>query len=462
MKDSSQVKIHACGNATLIVEKNNKPIIATDPWLHFYTAYFGSWSTSYKIPSYQLSLLEKVPYIWISHSHPDHLNMQSLLKLKGREKKILLSDQHYNRIAYDLRDAGFEVIILPTKSYINLDEDINIACFPILNTVDSCLLVKIKNNLIINLNDTLCDPAKNFLKKEIKKSRNSLLLKLAGYGDADMINVFDDKNNFIEPIAASKPAPGLLLTSQAKKINCTHAMHFSSFHKYVRRDSIWANKYTTPRSDLKRGWDNKIGYFEEFSTILVNHDGFQKVSSSYPEKNDIDVLDPKKFGDDWDQELKKGEFNFIKEYLNNIEKISKNSFLIKVGSRIIESDISLSKKNRSQKFIFVAPRNSLIKAIKLNIFDDLLIGNFSRLIIPLNYSKNYRNLLKIPSKYIDNIGIRNSQELKEFLWVYRNSYDSKYVRIKSELMHKTRDLIISKLRGKNNILGKLKQIYQNF
>ena len=30
-----------------------------------------------------------------------------------------------------------------------------------------------------------------------------------------------------------------------------------------------------------------------------------KVSSSYPEKNDIDVLDPKKFGDDWDQELKK-------------------------------------------------------------------------------------------------------------------------------------------------------------
>ena len=84
------------------------------------------------------------------------------------------------------------------------------------------------------------------------------------------------------------------------------------------------------------------------------------------------------------------------------------------------------------------------------------------MIIPLNYSNNYRNLLKIPSKYIDNIGIRNSQELKEFLWVYRNSYDSKYVRIKSELMHKSRDLIISKLRGKNNILGKLKQIYQNF
>lgn len=202
MKRSSEIKIHSCGNATLIVEKDKKPVIATDPWLHFHTAYFGSWATNYKIPQFHLNLLEKVPYIWISHFHPDHLNIRSLLKLKGREKKILLSNQHHNRVAHDLRKAGFQVIILPSKSYINLDEDINIATFPILNTVDSCLIIKIKNNLIVNLNDTLCDPAKAFLKKEIRKSKNSLLLKLAGYGDADMINVFDDQNKFIEPIAA--------------------------------------------------------------------------------------------------------------------------------------------------------------------------------------------------------------------------------------------------------------------
>ena len=462
MKRSSEIKIHTCGNATLIVEKDNEPVIATDPWLHYHTAYFGSWATTYEIPEFHLNLLEKVPYIWISHFHPDHLNIRSLLKLKGKEKKILLSNQYHNRIAYDLRKAGFKVIIMPSKSYINLDEDIDIATFPILNTVDSCLVIKIKNNLIVNLNDTLCDPSKDFLKKEIKKSKNSLLLKLAGYGDADMINVFNDKNIFIEPIAASKPAPGLLLTSQAKKINCTHAMHFSSFHKYVRSDSLWANKYTTPRSDLKRGWDNKIGYFEEFSSILINDNGFQKIHTSYPQKNDLEILDPIELGDDWDQELKKGELKIVKEYLNNIEKIFNNSFLIKVGSKIVESDIKLSKFNRSQKFILHAPRSSLIKAIKLNIFDDLLIGNFARLIIPENYKNNYRNLLKIPSKYLDNIGIKDSQELKQFLWIYRNSFDNKFVRIKSEVMQKSRDLLISKLRGKNNILGKLKQIYQRF
>ena len=66
------------------------------------------------------------------------------------------------------------------------------ATFPILSSVDSGLIIKCKKNLIVNLNDTLCDPSK-ISKKEISKSKNSLLLKLAGYGDADMINIFDEK-----------------------------------------------------------------------------------------------------------------------------------------------------------------------------------------------------------------------------------------------------------------------------
>ena len=118
------------------------------------------------------------------------------------------------------------------------------------------------------------------------------------------------------------------------------------------------------------------------------------------------------------------------------------------------------KKN--QQIILHAPRNSLVRAIKLNIFDDLLIGNFARLIIPANNNFNYRNLLKIPSKYIDNIGIKNANDLKEFLWIYRNSYDSKIVQLRSEITQKFRDLTISKLKGRNKILGKLKQIYQRF
>ena len=48
-----------------------------------------------------------------------------------------------------------------------LQEDFELATFPILSTVDSGLIIKCKKNLIVNLNDTMCDPSKDFLKKEI-------------------------------------------------------------------------------------------------------------------------------------------------------------------------------------------------------------------------------------------------------------------------------------------------------
>ena len=116
------IRIHTCGNATLIIESNGVPIIATDPWLHIHTAYFGSWCTSHKIPRFHMDLLERCPYYWISHFHPDHLNLRSLIKLKAKEKTILLSCQFYNRVANDLRNAGIKVIILPTSKYINIEK----------------------------------------------------------------------------------------------------------------------------------------------------------------------------------------------------------------------------------------------------------------------------------------------------------------------------------------------------
>ena len=120
----------------------------------------------------------------------------------------------------------------------------------------------------------------------------------------------------------------------------------------------------------------------------------------------------------------------------------------------------MTKKNQNCPFTFYAPRNSLLRGIKSNIFDDLLIGNFAKVIIPENRRINFRNILKVPSKYIDNAGINNIKELREFLWIYRNSYDNKLIQIKSEIKIRIRDLIISKFVGRNNLLVNLKKIYQ--
>ena len=87
MERTSEIKLHTCGNATLIIEKNDQPIVATDPWLHYHTAYFGSWATTYKIPDFHMNLLEKYLYMDFSF-HPDHLNLRSLLKIKARKRKF--------------------------------------------------------------------------------------------------------------------------------------------------------------------------------------------------------------------------------------------------------------------------------------------------------------------------------------------------------------------------------------
>ena len=74
----------------------------------------------------------------------------------------------------------------------------------------------------------------------------------------------------------------------------------------------------------------------------------------------------------------------------------------------------------------------------------------------------FKNTFKVASKYIDNAGINNLEELKKFLWVYRNSYDNKLIQIKSEIKVKSRDLILSKLISNKKILGVLKNMYQRF
>lgn len=82
------------GNATLICY-DKKPVLVNDPWING-SAYFGSWGYSHEIPTEQLEAIEKCPYVWFSHGHPDHMNPESLERFRNQE--ILLPDHFGNRI----------------------------------------------------------------------------------------------------------------------------------------------------------------------------------------------------------------------------------------------------------------------------------------------------------------------------------------------------------------------------
>ena len=63
-----------------------------DPWFDEFPCYFGSWRLTHEIPKNIKEEALKAKYIWISHFHPDHLNLQTLRLFKN-VSKILLAKQ---------------------------------------------------------------------------------------------------------------------------------------------------------------------------------------------------------------------------------------------------------------------------------------------------------------------------------------------------------------------------------
>ena len=142
--------VQTIGNATLIAY-DDIPILSTDPWMgrdHY--AYFGSWHLPYNIPDNIKEDIIKSEYIWFSHGHPDHLNPDSLHLFKNN--KILISDHFGSRIYNDLKAENFNVTVLEDRKWISLSKNISIMSI-ITNIQDSILLLRVNNDIFVNLND---------------------------------------------------------------------------------------------------------------------------------------------------------------------------------------------------------------------------------------------------------------------------------------------------------------------
>jgi hypothetical protein len=172
------------GNATLICH-DEAPILATDPWLSG-AAYFGSWTLAYAVPAEQMANVFACKYIWLSHGHPDHLDTASLHQL--RDKTILLPDHVGQRIYDGLLASGYDVHIIKDGEWLELSKHIKVMCLADYNQ-DATLLVDINGRLIVNFNDAKARGWEKVVRNMIRQYNISFMLKLFGYGDADMINI---------------------------------------------------------------------------------------------------------------------------------------------------------------------------------------------------------------------------------------------------------------------------------
>jgi hypothetical protein len=412
-ENKKMLGVSTIGNATLIAYEDT-PIIATDPWFGDENpAYFGSWGLSHHISPVCKKDILNAKYIWFSHGHPDHLNVDSLQQIRG--KHILLPDHVGGRIANGLGNQGFGVTILPDRRWVNLSPRIRVFCITTM-IQDSVLLVEVNKRLFVNLNDAGSRDCTLLIRKIVSGYRHSYLMAHSGYGDADMINFYDDRGVFIIPGASQKPDVGRNLSMRASSLGIRSVVPFSSFHSYRRTDSVWAQSYVTPLEAYSKGFNYQE---HEFVSPFSHIDCVSgEVIPLNPPTTETALHRPEEFGDNWSDLLERGDLSKISDYFRSREIV--RDYLSFINFRVGGRDNFVSLDGTAGRGItFEVPRTSLMTAIEDEIFDDLLIGNFMKTTLH-NINSLYDGDFNFAvTKFGDNGRAKTHKEVNAYLKTYK-------------------------------------------
>ena len=424
------------GNATVIAHDRG-PVLVTDPWLHG-SAYFGSWAMRHEIPEQQLADARACPFVWLSHAHPDHLNAESLEEL--RAATLLLPDHFGGRIARDLSGLGFNVRVLPDRTWTPLSDRIRVFCIADYNQ-DGILLIDVGGTLVVNLNDANDCGWGRVVRAEVARFAKSFLVCLSGYGDADMINFHDETGARIAPLAAAKRPFGATIARRAESIGARFFVPFSSMHQYQRADSVWANEYATPIEAHAVGFESATC---EILPAYIRYDVLaDRVEEIRPAEVTVEPIEPRVFGDDWSEPLAPGEARAVQAYFKRFEHLGEALDFIRVRVGGEDHSIELSRGPFRKGLTFEVPRGSLVTAVKYAVFDDLLIGNFMKVTLHGDWDANqplYPDFAPYLAKYGDNGGAHTRDELRGYFQEYRRRAGFDYIRhrLESEGMRRFR------------------------
>ncbi len=404
-----------CGNATLIAYDRGEPVLATDPWL-VGLQYFGSWMLPYRFTEAQETALARAKFVWLSHGHPDHLNLPSLERLR---RAVLLVPQHRGgRIFRDLQAAGYMVREVPTGEWVALTDRIAILTVPDWNQDAAVLIALGRRCGVLNLNDGGGLGNRALLARELKAFGRRFVLRLINYSDGDMMNFFTESGERIEPVWVVKKPLGLVYSALLKRWDGTHTAPFSCHHVYAREDSRWASRYETPLEAHGEGFNPARG---EFIPGFFSYDALaDRWQLSEPERVPRVFHAPSEFGDDWSECLEREDVAALERYFLRFEHLRRRFEFInlRVGGR--DHTISIGGP-RGRGLTFEAPRGSLMSAVRGEIFDDLLLGNFVRTILHGGVRSVYPDFAPFVAKYGDNGRAFTEAELHEYFAAYRRA-----------------------------------------
>lgn len=149
------MKITYCGHACLMVEEAGLTLV-TDPWFSKTGAFAYSWFQFPDNTDMDLERIRQADYVFITHSHADHLDRDFIRTLPSTVK-ILIPQYPNGRLKSLIeKELGRHAIEVPAKKSFSLGEDFEICAVPqrIPYQEDCALVVRSKERCILNANDT--------------------------------------------------------------------------------------------------------------------------------------------------------------------------------------------------------------------------------------------------------------------------------------------------------------------
>lgn len=412
-------KFETLGNATIQLFDDGRPVLATDPWL-VGTCYYGSWALDHPLTQEQIANVVNSDYIWISHGHPDHLHHESL-DLLPKGKKVLLPDHYDREIKSFLEEKGFDVTVLPYRSWFEISPNVRVMSVDNINQ-DAILVVRIGDALLINLNDSPIAGEASFLRRLVRKHPNAktYLLALCSI-DADMFNFVDGEGRqTIDPPYERKPGAIWSVARIADSLGVKNFCCSSSQHIYVRADSIWANQYRITWADIQRHWSRpNIRAIEPFVTVDI---ATGSVTANHPaQRPDENQITDRTGDDDWSATLSVAEWTSVEAFFRRFEMIRRHIDFIEVtiGGETRHFDLNPTQRvtpAKARGVRFHAPKQSFLETIKWGYFDDLLIGNFMK--VQLINTRLYPRFTPLVAKLGGNAKVYSRSQYRTFLSRY--------------------------------------------
>lgn len=367
------MKITYVGHATLLFEIDQLKII-TDPWVKG-SAYCNQWFQFPKALS--PDLIKDADYVIYSHGHEDHLHPESL-ETVNKNATLFYPYSWYGGTTEFFNELGFTNVkeVLNEKT-VSINDQIKITYFS--NNLDNIIVMEIKDQVIVNINDALpsASPAMidHFLNK-INSRWKKIDYVFSSYGGASYFpnTVHFSEKNDVEIAEARELFFVTNFCKIVSGLNPTYAVPFATDFVLLDDNQRWINDIKFPRDQIKdffikytngtsatqiiEAYPNDFFDKNEFHQVSPYHQ--KKAIKSLVETIDIDygeeIAKKKSLKNLTEPELKKlfdkvSTHILAKQYIIPEETRKKIKFALKITDSDWESVLNVNFRNGQTSFL---------------------------------------------------------------------------------------------------------------